>query len=88
MTHSGKWSFDLYLVTHAIFNGYKLTNVSIEFQERHGGTSKVRPLTVGLELLNAALQLKIAWIIQSFIRKYRPQKEDALRRQLHFKIFC
>ena len=77
-THAGKWSFDLYLVTHAIFNGYKLANVSIEFQERHGGSSKVEPFAVGMELMKAALQLKIVWLIQSFMKKFRYRRENVL----------
>jgi cellulose synthase/poly-beta-1,6-N-acetylglucosamine synthase-like glycosyltransferase len=75
IAYSGEWSFDLYLVTHAVFNGYKLANVPIDFQERHGGVSKVVPLKVGVELLRAALQLKIAWIIQYIMQKWADQKD-------------
>jgi dolichol-phosphate mannosyltransferase len=57
----GKWSFDLYLITHAVFNGYRLKNVYIDYQERHGGESKVAPVKVGLELLLSALELKVLW---------------------------
>jgi cellulose synthase/poly-beta-1,6-N-acetylglucosamine synthase-like glycosyltransferase len=73
--HSGAWSFDLYLVTHAVFNGYTLANVAINFQERHGGVSKVIPLKVGTELLRVALQLKLMWIIQCLVNVWADQKK-------------
>jgi len=74
----GPWSFDLYLVTHAVLNKYKLANVPIEFQERLGGVSKVAPLKVALELLKAALQLKLVWIARDLkARFFRLQEAGA-----------
>jgi len=55
----GRWSLDLYLVTYAVFHGYVLTNVPIDFHERQRGVSKVAPLKVGMELLFTALKLKV-----------------------------
>jgi len=63
--HRGGWSFDLYLVTHAVSKKYKLVNVPIEFKERQSGVSKVSPLKVALELLLAALQIKLVWLTHS-----------------------
>lgn len=68
----GRWNFDLYLVTHAIFNKYKLANVPIEFQERHAGVSKVVPAKVALELLKTALQLKIKQVAGSLQARIFP----------------
>src|SRR5436305_1316310 len=60
---SGQWSLDLYLVTYAVFNGYRLRNVPIDYQKRHGGESKVVPFKVAIELLQTTLQLKVSWTL-------------------------
>lgn len=72
ITNPGRWSFDLYLVTHAVFNRYKLANVPIEFQERHGGVSKVVPAKVALELLRTAVQLKVGQVARSLKARIFP----------------
>jgi glycosyltransferase involved in cell wall biosynthesis len=59
MTAPGRWSFDLHLVTQAVTKGAAVANVPIAFHERQGGKSKVAPLLVGMELLIAALRLKM-----------------------------
>ncbi len=60
---SGKWSFDLYLVTQAIGNGYTIANIPIVFEQRVAGESKVMPLAVATELLMTALHLKLTTVI-------------------------
>lgn len=66
----GQWSLDLHLITRAIRNGYTVANVPVTIQQRHGGTSKVRPLAVGMELLMVALQLKITLVLRSITSKF------------------
>src|SRR5260370_23928840 len=55
----GKWSLDLYLISHALHKGYSIANVPIAFSERKAGESKVIPAAVAAELLMTALTLKL-----------------------------
>lgn len=58
----GKWSFDLYLITHAVFHEYRLKNVHIDYQKRYRGESKISLVKVSAELSLFALKLKVLWI--------------------------
>src|SRR5262249_13190006 len=80
--HTGQWSLDLYLVTYAVFNGHRLKNVPIDYQERHGGESKVVPFKVAVDLLHAAIQLKAAWIFQRVMKKMF-NRENSLNKSSH-----
>jgi dolichol-phosphate mannosyltransferase len=61
-SHTGKWGLDLHLVVHAVHKGYLVTNVSVPVQARQGGSSKVRTITVGVELLLEVLRLKFLFL--------------------------
>jgi dolichol-phosphate mannosyltransferase len=61
----GRWDLDLYLVTHAVRKGNILINMPFAIQQRQGGKSKVKPLTVGMELLIAMLHLKMTLVLDS-----------------------
>src|SRR5947209_7715820 len=52
----GRWSLDLYLVTHAVFHGYVLTNVPIDFHERQREVSREQLPTEMVFSLCALLQ--------------------------------
>ena len=67
-TNPGRWSFELYLVVQALHDGCLITNMPVTPNQRHAGTSKVHPLTVGMELLLEALRLKLSLIKASFQR--------------------
>ena len=86
VVNSGQWSFDLYLVTYAISNGYTLANVPIEFEERHGGVSKVAPLKVGIELLKVAVQLKVERTFNYFMQIMSPQEKALQNTPPHLNI--
>ena len=79
----GPWSLDLYLITHAIANGYKLANVPITFQERRGGVSKVVPFKVGIELMKAALRLKMMQTAGAFLKKAARRRTRELLPSCH-----
>jgi dolichol-phosphate mannosyltransferase len=84
---SGCWNLDLYLVTHAIFHGYALSNVPIEFHERQSGESKVIPLKVGMELLRTALQLKIKRVADIIAKRYIfRNKREALHHENEYAL--
>src|SRR6185437_14555248 len=53
-----KWGFDVELLSHLVYRGYRIANIPIDFQQRFSGVSKVSPMAVGLELLGRALQLR------------------------------
>jgi cellulose synthase/poly-beta-1,6-N-acetylglucosamine synthase-like glycosyltransferase len=58
------WSFDLDFLGQAQHAGYDIENVPIAFAPRVAGTSKVRPVRVGVQLFAAAIRLYL-WLLMS-----------------------
>ncbi len=71
VSQPSRWSFDLHLITQAVYKGAAITNVPIAFCQRLGGQSKVMPLAVGVELVITALKLKTNRVLGTVKSSYR-----------------